>query len=284
MDATLKVTIGRVIFTPLTADSMKGTLLYRNGILDFSDLALKAYQGTLTGATRLDFTNPKIPTYSLSFKLANLDSGSLIAAMFNTGNFIHSNLSGNVNIGGAGLDSLSMMQNMTGDGALAFAKGQIDNWPPLRQLGQYMKFLNFDTVSFDTIQNSFRIEKAKVITPDIRLHTSSFDLLANGETGFDKSINYTLSLTLNRALSQQAVKSLLSVNVPASVPPLTLDINAGGTLESPSFKLDATKLEQSIAGQAKQDLKTKAQDLLQQSVKDSSLKQQGKQLIEGLFH
>ncbi len=283
LEATLKVTFGKVVFTPLTADSMKGTLAYSNGVLDFSDLALKAYQGTLTGATRLDFSNPKLPTYSLSFKLTNLDSGSLIAALFNTRNFIHSNLSGTLNLGGAGLDSLSMMQNMTGDGTLVFAKGQVDNWPPLRQLGQYLKFLNFDTVSFDTIQNSFRIEKAKVITPDIRLHTSSFDLLANGETGFDTSINYTLSIALNRTLSQQAVKSLLSVNVPASVPPLTLDINAGGTLESPSFKLDTVKLEQSIGGQVKEDLKTKAQDLLQQTVKDSSLQEQGKKLLDGLF-
>jgi len=144
--------------------------------------------------------------------------------------------------------------------------------------------MNFDTLDFQSIRNSFRVENQKFITPDMAVATSFGDVMVDGATGFDKKIDYTITLNLDKETSEKALNSLsgLTKYIEAKPDRLELTVNAGGSLTSPSFRLDTTAAED-VLKDALKDRAAEEVDKLLDSKDAEELKQKGKDLLKGIF-
>ncbi len=285
LSAETSIQLGKIIFGRLKADSAKGEIGLKNGIFELTDLTVNAYKGRLSGEIGADFSDIENVFYNGSFALEGFDSGVFISDFFGTGNFFRGKLSSSIKFAGAGLDSLEMLENLTGNGFMRFEKGQIDNWDFTKKLGSHIKFLDFDTLDFDTIVNSFSIKDRKVITPDMKLKTQHGDILMNGAAGFDTSLDYDITLLLNKEASRKAAQYLSSVTdlVKVDAQSLEITVKAGGTIASPKFKMDTSKAQDQLKQEVIKELKSKAEELIEEKIIDDKLKEEGKKLLKKLF-
>jgi len=278
------IKLNTVVFDKLKADSVNGRFTVKDGSFDLHDLNIRAYKGVLSGDAGLTLTEIGDAEYKGSFKLNALDAGAFLSSFFGVREDMFSGkLSSSLTFNGAGLDSVSMLENLTGFGNLDIDKGSISNWKFTRELGSYLKFLNFDKLDFDSIRNKFRVENSQVITPDMRIKTSFADITLDGTAGFDKSIDYSISMLLDETTSAKAARqiSALSSLFKGGTGRLELTVDAGGTLTSPKFSLDTSKAEDQLKARLKDSLKKEAEKFLDKQ--DGDLKKKGKELLKNIF-
>jgi uncharacterized protein involved in outer membrane biogenesis len=277
----MSVKLGKVIFGRLKSDGTSAAAAYSGGILKLMNLNISAYNGYLTGAAEVDFSDTSHVTYTTNLKLDDFDSGLFISDFFGVGNFFRGKLSSSLNVTSSGLDSLSMLKNLAGEGSMLFEKGQIDNWEFAKKLGDYLKFLDFDHLDFDTITNAFFIKDQKVLTPDMAIKTAYGNILMDGACGFDTSLDYTMRLQLNKEGTKRAVQQLSALTqiVSKELDSLELTVDIGGTISSPTFKLNTAKVKE----QVKDELRSRADKLIEEKIYDENLKKEGKKLLNKLL-
>ncbi|MFC1489993.1 AsmA-like C-terminal region-containing protein [Candidatus Latescibacterota bacterium] len=273
--------LGKITAGKLSADSANGIILFEDGILNLSDLEASAYNGSLGGKTRVNVSDIENVTYDGSFTLNGLDSGAFISGLFDLGDVFEGDLSSSLNFSGAGLDSLSIVKNLKCDGKMRFENGQIKDWEFTNKLGTFLKFLDLGTVEFDTIVNTYSVEDGKFFTPDMSLNTQHGNIRVDGNIGFDTSIDYMVTMFLNKEAAQNASKHLSTLADIIGDDPETLEliVTAGGTLKNPKFGLDTSKAKKQI----KEEIKTKAEEFIEEKLNDPDLKEKGKKLLDQLF-
>jgi hypothetical protein len=288
LSSDITITLGNVVFDKLKAGAVRGRVKLENGVLGLSGLDIAAYSGKLAGAATADFSDVENVTYRGKVDLKSLESGDFLDAIFDTGEFVTGKLSSSLEFAGAGLDSASIVNNLAASGNMVFDSGKFVNFEFTKKLGGYLKFLDFDVLEFDRIANSFRVENQKLFTPDIALKTEFGDILVDGFTGFDTSVEYDIILNLNKETSKLALKNLSSLTqyLTASPERLELNIKASGTLTSPSFKLDTSEAEKLLKDSLKESIKDRLSeevDKLLSSPDQKELKEKGKELLRKLF-
>lgn len=283
--ASASARLGTVKFGNLKAGSVKASITLRDGVFSVSGLNVSAYNGVLTGSTTLNMSNPENVTYTGGFKLDKFGSGAFLAAFFNRDEFMSGSLSSNLTFSGAGLDSVSMLDNLTADGDMLFEGGEIYNLDFTKKLGAFLKFLDFDVLTFDSITNTFMVKDRKVITPDMSVKSDHGTILMNGSAGFDTSLDYVMTLILNKEASAKAVNTLgvLSKLVNKDTESIELDVGVKGTMKSPSFTLDTSKAEQKLKEQAKDKIEEKAKEIIEKNIKSDDIKEEGKKILKQLF-
>ncbi len=110
-------------------------------------------------------------------------------------------------------------------------------------------------------------------------------ILMNGSAGFDTSLDYVMTLILNKEASAKAVNTLgvISKLVNKDTESIELDVGVKGTMKSPSFTLDTSKAERQLKEQAKEKIEEKAKEIIEKNIKSDDIKEEGKKLLEQLF-
>ncbi|MFC1694250.1 AsmA-like C-terminal region-containing protein, partial [Candidatus Latescibacterota bacterium] len=279
LSANLDIGLGSVIFGRLKTDSVRCRLSLDGGILGLSDLNAAAYTGILIGKSTINFADPENTSYSGYFSLKALESSRFIADFFGIGEHFKGKLSGSLSFSGSGLDSVSVVQNLKVSGGMLFEDGRIDNWEFTRKLGNYLKFLDFDTLEYDTIINTFRVENQKVFIPDMAVKSTYGDIRLDGVIGFDTSLDNNITLILNKEYSAKALKRLDNLSKLLKNQPERLDllVTVGGTINSPSFSLDTSRAEEQLKETVKEEV-TRFLDKQKDDIKEA-----GKKLLDKLF-
>jgi hypothetical protein len=279
LSAVVDIRLGKVNFGRMKTDSVKGTLALGYGALSLNDISVKAYEGSLTGKTALFFADTSRITYNGEMNLKELEAKHLIADFFGAGEIVSGKMSTSLTFSGAGLDSVSMLKNLTASGKISIVNGEIRNWEPTRELGKFLKFLDFDVLAFNDMTNTFRVEHEKVITPDIALNTKYGAINANGSTGFDTSLDYHITMLLNEKTSGKALDALSSLATlfQGKAGKVHLDVTATGSFRSPKFKLETSSVQQ----QVKEKVGKKVDEFLDKQ--DEAIKQEGKKLLKKLL-
>lgn len=281
LSSTAYIELGTVVFGKLKTDAVVGKITLSGGVVALENLEVAAYEGLLNGSAALDVSNRDQASYRGSFQLNGFDSGEFISDFFSVPSFIRGTLATSIQFHGTGLDSLSFLNNLTGEGALKITDGQFDNFEFVKKLGNHLKFLDFDTLSFETITNSFSIKNQRVFTPDMALKTEYGTIRAEGSAGFDTSVAYDIALLLNRETSKKALKSLNSLTqyLDLDIDTIELNVKAGGTISAPKFRLDTSRAEE----QLKKEVASQAQEFIEEKLNIEDLKEEGKKLLKKLF-
>ncbi|MCE5252396.1 AsmA family protein [bacterium] len=281
LGAETSIRLGKVTFGKLISESVQGRVSIRDGVFRLSDLAMQAYKGTLAGNAALKLTPEGDATYESKFDLSGFQAGAFLSSFFGISEDRFSgSLSSSLSFSGAGLDSVSMLKNLTGQGMFSMENGSIKNWDFTKKLGDTIKFLNFDTVDFDRIATSFRVADRHVFTDNLTANTEYGAFLCTGSVGFDTALDYDMVFRLNGKAAGLAKKNnigqLADLFADETGTPVIL-IKTGGTLKSPSFAIDTSQAK----AKAKDKLLDEANKMLDKQ--DENLKKEGKKLLKKLF-
>lgn len=279
LQADASLILNTVVFGRLKADSVKGRLILKNGILELTGLEVSAYKGKLTGNTVINFSRIENVQYDGGFDLEKLNAQTFISSFFGAGDNFRGLVSSSLTFSGAGLDSVSFLNNLKGSGSATIENGQFVNWDFTKKFGQKLQFLNFDTLSFGDAYATFNFEKQRVFTPAPLFQTQYGDITISGSTGYDTTVNYDIAFKLNSTAANLATKNRLgdlgSLFLSGAVPQLYL--TATGTLKSPSFQIDTSRTQKEVQDR----LKNEAEKLLNKQ--NDKLRQQGKKILDRLF-
>ena len=281
LNVDTSIRLNTVTFGKLKSDSVQGRVTIRDGAIRFRDIIVQAYRGTLAGNIGMTITPDMEATYDGTFDLRGLQAGAFLASFFGIRDDIFSgSLSSSLSFRGAGLDSVSMLKNLTGKGFFTMNNGRINNWDFTRKLGDTIPFLSFDTLEFNRIATSFTVTDRKVKTDDLTANTEYGAFALSGDIGFDTSLDYTMVFKLNEKALSLAKKNRLGILTglfedESGTPELI--IGTGGTLRSPAFAIDTSQAQ----AKAKEKLLDEANKILDRQSED--LKKEGKKLLKKLF-
>ena len=191
-------------------------------------------------------------------------------------------------VAGRGFSLPDLTKALEGPGHLEVKDGKIEG---VNLTGEALALLKVAGVSLDqakatafsTLETDFMIKQGILTLQKLLADSHDFQATGNGTVGFDQKLNLAVNLNLSQALSQKISGSTPVAKVAMKEGRLRLPLLITGTLQNPSYGLDAKAFTGKVQEQLQEKAKTAVEGLLQGTTKPSDLKQEGEDLLKGLL-
>ncbi len=252
-----------------------------------TNLTLQVFGGFLRTQGTLGL-GTAAPPFSSTVSLQSLQIGPALQAVGTD----HVSMSGTANaelsVSGRGFAYPDLVKALTGTGHVAVREGTIEGINLLQQASVLLKVVgvsvdNVTATAFSTIESDFAIKQGLVGVQRLLMDSHDFQATGGGTIGLDQSLNMKLNLHLSQALSQKIAAGSPIARVALTGGRLSLPLLITGSLKAPSYGLDTKMFAGKVQEQVKEKVKGAVGDLLKGSTKPENLKQQGKDLLKGLF-
>jgi uncharacterized protein involved in outer membrane biogenesis len=231
---------------------------YDKGIIDIKDCKADAFDGKV----RFDFYyNAHSPEpYRINTNMQSVSTKKVLRRFLKFEN-IEGSLSGMSNFSGKGLSRSEVLANMSASGNLKLNNGAFNNFTFVTSMLAWLGMKGENTVPIENLVLYFKIDKGKVQVNDWALSSSIGNMLFNGTMGLDGGIDLNIAATLNKKYSDVVKKYhgdwIFPIDKNGKA---TIDILAKGTLKSPKFSLDKTKIKNRIKGKVKDEFDKKKKE------------------------
>lgn len=182
-----------------------GDLLVKNQMAVSRKLSLKTMGGDLSLSGIVDAKNNKAIDVVTTLRLNGLSIDSLFYVFEN---FNQTFIQDRHLKGKATADvSLEMTLNqhlrlfqetLIADIGIAIAKGELNNFEPLRKLERYLGDESLNKLRFSELKNDIHIEKKTIYLPQMEVRSNVTDIKISGTHTFDQRIDYRLITPLRR--------------------------------------------------------------------------------------
>jgi uncharacterized protein involved in outer membrane biogenesis len=273
MNVSVNAKAGRVTYDKVNYDNIAGTLLFKDQTVTLQGVRADALDGTIilngSYSTKVNKTNPDI---TLSYDIDDMDvqkaflSFNPIQAIMPIGKYLSGKLSSELNMSGNLKGNMMPdLQSLTGKGNLLLLQGVLQKFAPLEKIAAALQIDRLKSISVKEIRNYIEFSNGKVLVKPFNLKIEDIEMIIGGRHGFDQSIEYFVEMKVPRKYMGSAGNNLINGLVSDANKkgiPLTLgekvdlNIKVGGTLNSPSIKIDLAKM----AGNVMEELKDQAKD------------------------
>ena len=163
---------------------------------------------------------------------------------------------------GSGFTQEEVKSNLTAHGTYALTSGSFKNFTLMTKLFAWLGMKDYSTVDVREMAGHFEIENGQAKVENWALASSYGNFLANGTIGLNGTVNLDIVTTLQKKYSDMIRKYhaewLLPIDDQGRA---TIDIKAAGTLESPSFSLDKSRIQERLKGKIIDDFVEKKKEL-----------------------
>jgi AsmA-like C-terminal region len=273
MNVSINAKAGRVIYDNVNYDNIAGTLLFNDQTVTLQGVRANALDGTIilngSYSTKVNKSNPDI---TLSYDIDDMDvqkafmSFNPIQAIMPIGKYLSGKLSSELNMSGSLKENMMPnLQSLTGKGNLLLLQGVLQKFAPLEKIAAALQIDRLKSISVKEIRNYIEFANGKVLVKPFNLKIEDIEMIIGGRHGFDQSIEYFVEMKVPRkyigAAGNNLINGLVSDANKKGIPltlgeKVDLNIKVGGTLNSPSIKIDLAKM----AGSVIEDLKDQAKD------------------------
>ncbi|HSA65216.1 MAG TPA: AsmA family protein [Nitrospira sp.] len=196
--------------------------------------------------------------------------------------------SADIAVAGRGFSTPDLTKALEGPGHVEIKDGKIEG---VNLSGEAIALLKVAGVSLDqanatafsTLETDFMIKQGTVVIQKLFADSHDFHATGNGTVGFDQTLKFALTLNLSQAISQKMAGSSPVAKVALKEGRLRLPLVITGTLQNPSYGLDTKAFTGKLQEQVQEKTKATIEGLLQGTTKPSDLKQEGENLLKGLF-
>ncbi|HET9486447.1 MAG TPA: AsmA-like C-terminal region-containing protein, partial [Chryseosolibacter sp.] len=185
--------------------SILGDLLVKNQMAVSRNLSLKTMGGNLRLSGIVDAKNNKAIDVVSTLKLngINIDSVFYVFENFNQTFIQDKHLKGkataDVNLEMTLNQHLRLFQEtLISDISISIAKGELNNFEPLKKLERYLGDQSLDRLRFSELKNDIHIENKYIYLPQMEVESNVTDIKISGTHTFDQRINYRLITPLRR--------------------------------------------------------------------------------------
>jgi hypothetical protein len=185
--------------------SIRGDLLVKNQMAVSRNLSLRTMGGNLNLSGIVDAKNNKAIDVVGTFRLKGiqLDSVFYVFENFRQSFIQDRHLKGrataDVNLEMTLNQHLRLFQEtLIADIGISIAKGELNNFEPLKKLERYLGDEGLDRLRFSELKNDIHIENKQIYLPQMEVGSNVTDIKISGTHTFDQRIDYRLITPLRR--------------------------------------------------------------------------------------
>lgn len=252
-----------------------------------STLALQLFGGLLHAQGTLSL-GTTAPPFSGTASLQGLQLGPALQAVGTDQVSMSGTANVELSLSGRGFTHPDLVKALAGAGHVAVRDGRVDGINLLQQAAILLKVVgvqldNVKATAFSTIESDMAIKQGLVAVQRLLIDSHDFQATGGGTIGFDHSLDMKLNVNLSQALSQKIAAGSPIARVALTGGRLSLPLLITGSTQAPSYGLDTKMFAGKVKEQVKGKVKGAVGDLLKGTAKPEDLKQQGKDLLKGLF-
>jgi len=177
------------------------------------DFSLKFQNGSITGNALISQNKKHLVSITCNSVSHQINIQELFTAFNNFAqNFIvDKNIKGKLN-GTIGFyaqwDSTLhfMPQSLKADGNFEITDGELVQFEPMMKLSKYINVDELRLIHFKTLKNNIHIQDRVVTIPEMAIHSSAFNISAEGQQTFDNLFEYRIDVLLSEVLFNKARK------------------------------------------------------------------------------
>lgn len=276
LDVSLSAKVDQLNYDKLDMKNLAGELNIANEMVKLNNIHADALDGTISiNGSYSTKKNPKNPAINLSYNIDKVDIQKAFYA-FNTaqkmmpiGKFLAGKLSSSLTATGLlGNDMNVEMNSLSGQGNLLLIEGFLSKFAPLEKIASTLHVSQLQNISLKDVKAFFEFSNGKMLVKPFNVTVNNIEMEIGGLQGFDQSLNYTIDMKLPRSLigsqGNQLINNLASKVSSAGIPVnvgdvVNLRLDLGGTIKSPTVKVDLKQTGESLATQMKDQVKEFAQ-------------------------
>lgn len=253
-----------------------------------SNLSFQLFDGQLKGEGGM-VMGSAAPPFTGKLAIDGLQLGPALEAL-SPGNKVsmRGTAAMNVSVAGRGFSMPDLTQSLEGPGELRIKNGTIEGINLTGEAATLLKVAGISpervkATAFSTIETGVMVKQGIVHVQKLLMDSHDFQATGGGTVGFDQALNLALNLNLSQPLSQRLAGSSPVGKLGLKEGRLRLPLLITGTVQDPAYKLDLKELTGKIQEQVQEKAKEAVKGLLDGTTKPQDLKEQGKDLLKGLF-
>ncbi|HET9039630.1 MAG TPA: AsmA-like C-terminal region-containing protein, partial [Gemmatimonadales bacterium] len=266
----LDATVAELTFDKLKMTNARGRLRVKDQRVTLEDFRMNTLGGEIGLTGFYETTTPAKPTFDVGLKLTKVDIPAAFQAFTTVqmlapvAKYAIGNVTSDVHLNGAlGKNMMPLFPGLSGGGTLQTSQMVLKDFPALEKVVDVTKLQFLDNPTMQALSAAFQIREGRLFVQPFDVKLGGTTMNVSGSNGLDQSLQYALKLRVPRALmgggANQAVASLISkagaVGVDLSAAPeIPLGIQLGGTVTSPSVKVDVGSLASSVTAGAEKAL------------------------------
>ena len=296
LDVVLNTKVDQLHYDKIEISDLTGSLKIENEAVKLTNVHGNALDGDITiNGSYSTKENKQKPAIAMSYNVDKVDIQKTFYA-FNTvqklmpiGKFLAGKLSSALNANGRLGEGMNVdMSTLSGNGNVLLIEGFLSKFAPLDKIASTLNVTQLQQISMKDVKTYFEFSNGKLLVKPFTVKIKDIEMEIGGLQGFDQSLDYAINLKLPRALmgtqGNQLVNNLASAVNAKGIPlnigeTVNLKLDMGGTIKSPSIKVDLKQTGETLAAQMKEQVKEFAQakiDSAKSAAKDTlnSIKKQ----------
>jgi AsmA protein len=137
--------------------------------------------------------------------------------------------------------------------------------------------------AFSTIEADVATKHGVLTLQRLLMDSHDFQATGGGTIGFDHTLNLVVNLHLSQELSQRITAASPAATLALNDGRVKLPLTITGTAQAPIYGLDIKQLTGKVQEQVQKKVEEAVDGLLKGTTKPEDLRQQGKDLLKGLF-
>ena len=126
--------------------------------------------------------------------------------------------------------------------------GELIEFEPMYNLSSYVSLEELKEIKFATLENKIRIEKEKIIIPEMDIYSNALDLHIYGDHSFSNEMDYTIKLHLSNLLLKKV--NVNNINIEnqeqGESEKTTIQLRMTGDVEDPKISFDGINLKTDV--------------------------------------
>ena len=281
-DMDVTATVGTLVMEKFTLTNFKALLSVSNGIFTLRSCSMNVFDGSVSTRGTLNLQNVRQPQFDMTLNAADVDAHTMLPKFTSFGSKMYGRLTLTTTLKGSLDDTLGLVPStLNGKGNVQAHDGSLNGVKINKEVASLLKLPALDTIRYKDWSNDFSVADGRLVLKDLKISALDADYIINGSQGLDGSLDYAMSLVLpDRTSSRISVPGFAGQAVDLfrdNTGRVRLDLNVGGTMDSPKVGLNTSTA------------KKKAEDLVKQKAADEAkklqdkLKKQGTDLLKGLL-
>lgn len=235
------------------------SFMYQDFVVDIKNCAAEAFDGSVLLNFHYDARNPE--PYTLDAKLTSVSARPVFKRLLKIDN-IEGRLSSNGNYEGRSFKQKDVKSNLNAQGTYIVTNGVFNNFTFTTRLLSWLGLKDYSKVDIREMAGYFEIRNGKAKVENWVLSSSYGNFLVNGTIGLSGDADLDIVTTLEKKYSDIMKRHHAEWLLPVDDQGRTMiDITATGTLQSPNFSLNKSKIQERLKGKITDDFKKKKQEL-----------------------
>lgn len=204
----LNLDIGLLDYKKFTANTFRGNLLYKPGMLNFNSVTFKSMKGNFSGSS---VVFQDINGQFLTRTQSNLENINIKELFYTFNNFgqkfitdkhINGMLTGEISFSSQWTNSLQIIKkNILAESSVKITDGELIEFEPMLGLARYINVSELKHIHFSELVNRIIIRDEKITIPQMDIHSSAFNISLSGTHYFNNHFSYKTKVLLSEVLA-----------------------------------------------------------------------------------